>query len=76
MSSSAFFFSFVSSLSSLSSLRLRSMLAAGSRGKDARRRAGVIDNNGNTLTDASGRSFTWDFDNRLIQAIVPGTSLG
>jgi RHS repeat-associated protein len=34
------------------------------------------DANGNTLTDASGRSFTWDFENRLIQAIVPGTNGG
>ena len=32
--------------------------------------------NGNTLTDAQGRSFTWDFENRLIQAVVPGTNGG
>lgn len=31
------------------------------------------DANGNTLTDAQGRSFTWDFENRLTQAVVPGT---
>jgi RHS repeat-associated protein len=33
----------------------------------------TYDNNGNTLTDASGKSYTWDYENRLIQAIVPGT---
>ena len=32
----------------------------------------AYDANGNTLTDASGRSFTWDFENRLISAINPG----
>jgi hypothetical protein len=26
--------------------------------------------NGNTLSDAQGRSFTWDFENRLVQAVV------
>jgi len=31
---------------------------------------------GNTLTDAQGRSFTWDFGNRLVQAVVPGTNGG
>ena len=31
----------------------------------------TYDANGNTLTDAQGRSFTWDFENRLTQAIVP-----
>jgi hypothetical protein len=30
------------------------------------------DANGNTLTDASGKSYTWDFENRLVQAVVPG----
>jgi len=38
-------------------------------------RAGSIeafDANGNTLSDAQGRSFTWDFENRLVQALVPG----
>jgi RHS repeat-associated protein len=34
------------------------------------------DANGNTLSDAQGRSFTWDFENRLTQAVVPGTSGG
>jgi len=34
------------------------------------------DNNGNTLADAQGRSYTWDFENRLTQAIVPGTNGG
>jgi YD repeat-containing protein len=33
----------------------------------------AIDANGNTLTDASGRSFTWDFENRLVSAVVPGS---
>ncbi|MGA9980714.1 MAG: hypothetical protein WBQ08_18985, partial [Candidatus Sulfotelmatobacter sp.] len=36
----------------------------------------VIDANGNTLTDASGKSYTWDFENRLLQAVVPGTNGG
>ncbi len=36
----------------------------------------VIDANGNTLSDPSGRSFTWDFENRLTQAVVPGTNGG
>jgi RHS repeat-associated protein len=31
------------------------------------------DNNGSTLTDPTGKNYTWDFENRLIQAIVPGT---
>ena len=30
------------------------------------------DANGNTLSDASGRSFTWDFENRLTQVVNPG----
>jgi RHS repeat-associated protein len=34
------------------------------------------DANGNTLTDAQGRSFTWDFENRLIQAVVSGQNGG
>ncbi|MGB6474397.1 MAG: RHS repeat-associated core domain-containing protein, partial [Candidatus Sulfotelmatobacter sp.] len=34
------------------------------------------DANGNTLSDASGKSYTWDFENRLAQAIVPGTNGG
>jgi RHS repeat-associated protein len=33
----------------------------------------AIDANGNTLADASGKSYTWDFENRLTQAVVPGT---
>jgi RHS repeat-associated protein len=28
------------------------------------------------LTDASGKSYTWDFENRLVQAVVPGTNGG
>jgi len=34
------------------------------------------DANGDTLSDAQGRSFTWDFENRLTQAVVPGTNGG
>src|SRR5437868_6712018 len=34
------------------------------------------DANGNTLSDAQGRSFTWDFENRLTQVVVPGTNGG
>jgi YD repeat-containing protein len=34
------------------------------------------DANGNTLTDASGKSYAWDFENRLTQAVVPGTNGG
>jgi RHS repeat-associated protein len=34
------------------------------------------DANGNTLTDVSGSRFTWDFENRLTQAVVPGTNGG
>jgi len=36
----------------------------------------AYDANGNTLSDAQGRSFTWDFENRLTQAIVPGANGG
>jgi YD repeat-containing protein len=35
-----------------------------------------LDANGNTLADASGKQYTWDFENRLTQAIVPGTNGG
>jgi RHS repeat-associated protein len=31
------------------------------------------DANGNTLSDASGKSYSWDFENQLTQAVVPGT---
>jgi YD repeat-containing protein len=31
----------------------------------------TYDANGNTLSDASGKSYSWDFNNRLTQAIVP-----
>jgi RHS repeat-associated protein len=37
------------------------------------RRLSAYDANGNTLTDAGGKSYTWDFENRLVQAVVPGT---
>ena len=33
----------------------------------------AYDANGNTLTDPSGKSYTWDFENRMVQAVVPGT---
>jgi YD repeat-containing protein len=33
----------------------------------------AYDANGNTLSDPSGKSYTWDFENRLVQAVVPGT---
>jgi RHS repeat-associated protein len=36
----------------------------------------TYDANGNTLSEAQGRSFTWDFENRLVQAVVPGTNGG
>ena len=36
----------------------------------------TYDANGNTLSDASGKSYTWDFENRLTQAVVPGTGGG
>ena len=36
----------------------------------------AYDANGNTLSDASGKSYTWDFENRLMQAVVPGTNGG
>jgi RHS repeat-associated protein len=36
----------------------------------------VYDANGNTLSDAQGRSFTWDFENRLVQAMVSGQNGG
>jgi YD repeat-containing protein len=29
------------------------------------------DANGNTLSDPSGKSYTWDFENRLVQAVKP-----
>ena len=36
----------------------------------------TYDANGNTLSDPSGKSYSWDFENRLIQAVVPGTGGG
>ena len=38
-----------------------------------RKRQYPLRSNGNTLSDPSGKSYTWDFENRLTQAIVPGT---
>jgi RHS repeat-associated protein len=32
----------------------------------------AYDANGNTLTDPSGKSYTWDFENRLTQVVNPG----
>ncbi len=32
----------------------------------------AYDANGNTLSDAQGRGFTWDFENRLTQVVNPG----
>ena len=32
----------------------------------------VIDANGNTLSDAAGKQYSWDFDNRLTQVVNPG----
>ena len=34
------------------------------------------DANGNTLSDPSGKQYTWDFENLLAQAVVPGTNGG
>jgi RHS repeat-associated protein len=36
----------------------------------------AYDSNGNTLTDAQRRSFTWDFENHLVQAVVTGQNAG
>ncbi len=36
----------------------------------------ALDANGSTLTDPSGKQYTWDFKNRLAQAVVPGTNGG
>jgi len=36
----------------------------------------TYDADGNTLTHAGGRSYTWDFENRLTQAVVPGANGG
>jgi RHS repeat-associated protein len=33
----------------------------------------ALDANGNTLSDPSGKSYSWDFENRLASAVVPGT---
>ncbi|MGA3107682.1 MAG: RHS repeat-associated core domain-containing protein [Terriglobales bacterium] len=33
----------------------------------------ALDANGNTLSDPSGKSYSWDFENRLVSAAVPGT---
>lgn len=36
----------------------------------------AYDANGNILSDPSGKSYSWDFENRLTQAVVPGTNGG
>jgi len=36
----------------------------------------ALDANGNTLSDPSGKSYTWDFENRLTQTVVPGANGG
>jgi RHS repeat-associated protein len=36
----------------------------------------AYDANGNTLSDPSGKSYSWDFENLLTQAVVPGTNGG
>jgi len=36
----------------------------------------TYDANGNTLSDVQGRSYTWDFENRLVQAVVTGANGG
>ena len=36
----------------------------------------AYDANGNTLSDPSDKSYSWDFENRLTQAVVPGTNGG
>jgi len=33
----------------------------------------LYDANGNSLTDPSGKQYTWDFENRLVSTTVPGT---
>ncbi|MGA2335720.1 MAG: RHS repeat-associated core domain-containing protein [Terriglobales bacterium] len=33
----------------------------------------AFDANGNTLTDPSGKQYSWDFENRVTQVVVPGT---
>ncbi|MFZ0817299.1 MAG: RHS repeat-associated core domain-containing protein, partial [Candidatus Sulfotelmatobacter sp.] len=33
----------------------------------------AYDANGNTLSDPSGKSYSWDFENRLVSAVVPGS---
>ena len=41
-----------------------------------RHSATAYDANGNTLSDPSGKSYSWDFENRLTQAVVPGSNGG
>jgi RHS repeat-associated protein len=48
-----------------------------SRREGARTALGIaLDANGNVLTDPSGKSYSWDFENRLVSAVVPGTNGG
>src|SRR5271166_59208 len=46
--------------------------SCGVRSGVARCQGIAYDNNGSTLTDAQGRSYTWDFENRLTQVVNPG----
>jgi hypothetical protein len=36
----------------------------------------ALDANGNTLSDAGGKSYTWDFENRLVQAVSEAVQCG
>ena len=36
----------------------------------------TYDANGNTLSDPSGKSYSWNFENRMTQAVVPGANGG
>jgi hypothetical protein len=36
----------------------------------------ALDANGNSLSDSSGKSYTWNFESRLTQAVVPRTNGG
>lgn len=33
----------------------------------------TYDANGNTISDSSGKNYTWDFENRMVSATVPGS---
>ena len=48
------------------------MNSCGVRSGVARCQGIAYDANGNTLSDPSGKSYTWDFENRLTQVVNPG----